>query len=718
MRCFLAPVLVLLFTWPAAAQEDVHAGRHSADAVAYLEIDGGALLDRFGQLDLVRLLDDPEMKAFLEPTRRKLGLGDDFDLAGVLKGRIPGTGFAPKDWLPGRASFALYGATLRIEGAGLKEPKVVHLNARNPLAGKQVLAILGQLAAAEMSGVGGHRVRLTLALDFSAVIEPGPKLKQALLASAKRAESTAKVRVADRDVLKIIDHRARLEDQWYFRQHFYADTSGDRWIVASSPERFVAAATGAIRSPLDRDAGFLAVRRRFAGDRPVVFAFADVAKAAKTAESAVSPLVAELSAKAGLSSVRGLGFAMSITNGGVRESLGLVLDGDPQGAWRLLDALPGGLRSVEIAPPDALAAFAVKFDAALLMKRLHEVAADLLPGAEDLLVRGLAREVQRETGLGLEADLLAAFGDEAALLVFPTRSIPDAVFGLEIRDAEAFGRVLARVREQAGALGVRFDDTELTKTLQGVQVSNPDLPLPLTYAVAKNHLFLSTNPDRVVEALTKWGAEGEKTLARDGDVFGPVMRGLNGGRTDSLVALAYVNARGMVEAGAPYLGLLAPALPPAYFNKGRMPRISTIAKYLKGAALGLRRDADGVTLDAYSPLGFVTPATVASVLWMSREVAVQRARVVRRAPQRADLGILAMRSSGSGVVVLGMRANGPAKQAGLREEDRIVSFDGAPIRTIDELNEKTAKATPGRKVRLEVVREGKKIGIDVVPRGQ
>ncbi len=717
MRHLLALAVVSFLAWPAAAQ-DAHAGRHSADAVAYVEVDGGALLDGLGKLDVIRLLDDPEMRAFLKPTFQKLGLDENASLADFLKKQIPGTAFSLKDWLPGKVSFALYGVTLRIEGAGLKKPKVLRLNASNPLAAKQVLTLLGQVATAEIAGIGAYRLRYYLALDFSAVLEPGPRLKQLLLSGTRHAAvNTKKIKLAGREVLHIIDAPERIDAQSYFKQHYYADVNGDKWIVASSPERFEAAANRAVRRPLEQDPGYIAVRRRFAADQTIIFAWGDVAKAAKALESAISPLFHELSQKAGLASVKGLGWAVSISNGGVRESFGFVLDGQPTGVWRLLDAFPGGLQSVQVAPPGALAVVALKFDAALFVKRLHEVAADLLPGTEDLLVGRLAHEFQRETGLDFQKDLLAAFGDEAAVLVYPGMPFPDAVFGLEIRDVEAFGRVLALAKKHAQAFGVGFDDVQLTETIKGTQVSNPNLPLPLTFAIARNHLFLSTNKNRVVEALTKWGTEGQKSLGTDGDVFKAVMKGLTGGETDNLVALAYVNARGLVKASAAFLPMVAPQLPPEWFNRGRFPKASTLMKYLKGVAFGIRRDADGVTLDSYSPLGLLTPGFLSGFFFAAAQpVRVRRARAVIVQPQRgADLGVLAMRSSGNGVVVLGMSEQGPAVRAGLRTDDKIVAFGKTPIRTIDELNDAVAKCQSGQKVKLKVVRDDRELEIVIVP---
>ena len=116
------------------------------------------------------------------------------------------------------------------------------------------------------------------------------------------------------------------------------------------------------------------------------------------------------------------------------------------------------------------------------------------------------------------------------------------------RDGEGAPRGVDPGQKHGAAFGAEFEDVQLADGLTGTQIANPNLPLPLTYAVAKNHLFLSTNPERVVEALTKWGTADSKSLAKDGDVFSSVLKGLTGGGADNLAGLLYVNVRGALKA--------------------------------------------------------------------------------------------------------------------------------------------------------------------------
>ena len=65
---------------------------------------------------------------------------------------------------------------------------------------------------------------------------------------------------------------------------------------------------------------------------------------------AVAPIIMQEAEILGLTSVRGYGMAISMSHGGVRESSAFVFDGRPRGLFSLLDAMPGGLQTDDIAP--------------------------------------------------------------------------------------------------------------------------------------------------------------------------------------------------------------------------------------------------------------------------------------------------------------------------------------------------------------------------------
>ena len=87
--------------------------------------------------------------------------------------------------------------------------------------------------------------------------------------------------------------------------------------------------------------------------------------------------------------------------------------------------------------------------------------------------------------------------------------------------------------------------------------------------------------------------------------------------------------------------------------------------------------------------------------------------------QRVALPIRLVRSHGlaaeTGVRVMEAEPEGPAREAGLREGDVIVSFDGKPVPGVDELHRLLTDEQVGRKAPLVVLRGDRRIEVDVVP---
>jgi membrane-associated protease RseP (regulator of RpoE activity) len=68
----------------------------------------------------------------------------------------------------------------------------------------------------------------------------------------------------------------------------------------------------------------------------------------------------------------------------------------------------------------------------------------------------------------------------------------------------------------------------------------------------------------------------------------------------------------------------------------------------------------------------------------------------------------------TGVLLSGVRAGGPAEQAGIRRGDILVALDGHDIRNVEDFMYALAGATPGAHGHATVVRDGKRIDLPVV----
>jgi len=234
--------------------------------------------------------------------------------------------------------------------------------------------------------------------------------------------------------------------------------------------------------------------------------------------------------------------------------------------------------------------------------------------------------------------------------------------------------------------------------------------MQLTFAVAKGHLFGASNPQLLKKVLLEWGAEGAPNLLKDGPVFGQTLRGLNGGSSENVIALGYLNLRAALPMGYPMAQMFGINLPKEWVDITKVPDLQRMSSHVSGAAIGLRRDGDGITVDAFSPLGLLIPGTAYTIYTeIERQKRWARA-VVAEAPAqplpagKAGLGINVLSSDGTGVTVLGFFEDSPAKQGGIKVNDKITAINGVAVNTIEDLRRELAKYAVGTEVKVSVTR--------------
>jgi len=69
----------------------------------------------------------------------------------------------------------------------------------------------------------------------------------------------------------------------------------------------------------------------------------------------------------------------------------------------------------------------------------------------------------------------------------------------------------------------------------------------------------------------------------------------------------------------------------------------------------------------------------------------------------------------TGVVVVGIEPNSPARRAGLREGDVIVALDEKPVAGVDDLHRLLTDAQVGARCKLTVIRHTERLGLTIVP---
>ncbi len=81
------------------------------------------------------------------------------------------------------------------------------------------------------------------------------------------------------------------------------------------------------------------------------------------------------------------------------------------------------------------------------------------------------------------------------------------------------------------------------------------------------------------------------------------------------------------------------------------------------------------------------------------------------AEMAATLGIT---GTPSGVIISSVAPESPAARAGVQIGDVVLSLNGRTQRNIRELRRYTAEAEPGEKVKLEILRDGKKVALEMI----
>jgi S1-C subfamily serine protease len=69
----------------------------------------------------------------------------------------------------------------------------------------------------------------------------------------------------------------------------------------------------------------------------------------------------------------------------------------------------------------------------------------------------------------------------------------------------------------------------------------------------------------------------------------------------------------------------------------------------------------------------------------------------------------------SGVLVVSIEENSPAKRAGLSEGDIIVGFDSQPVAGIDDLHRMLTEEKLGRRTTLTIIRQTEKLNLSIIP---
>jgi len=142
-----------------------------------------------------------------------------------------------------------------------------------------------------------------------------------------------------------------------------------------------------------------------------------------------------------------------------------------------------------------------------------------------------------------------------------------------------------------------------------------------------------------------------------------------------------------------------------------------------GPLVNFRGEAIGVnTAIIPEAQGICLAISSDTATWVS-EALIKDGRIRRGylgvAGQRVALPMRLMKEHGlpreTGMMILGVDAGSPGHQAGLRERDVVVAFNGQPVSGVDDLHRILSAHGVGVKSAVTVIRGGKKFDLEVVP---
>ena len=132
-----------------------------------------------------------------------------------------------------------------------------------------------------------------------------------------------------------------------------------------------------------------------------------------------------------------------------------------------------------------------------------------------------------------------------------------------------------------------------------------------------------------------------------------------------------------------------------------------------GRVVGINTAVAGVGLGLAVPINAATRKIVGALMSEGR---YRRAWIgIAGGPRPLPPRLAAALDRRGGVEIVEVVADSPASRAGLRAEDLIVAVDGSPVEGVDDLMRVMTGDLIDASVRLDVIREGARRSVDVVP---
>ncbi len=334
------------------------------------------------------------------------------------------------------------------------------------------------------------------------------------------------------------------------------------------------------------------------------------------------------------------------------------------------------------------------------------------------------------------ADVIASAEKSVVAIARVPKDRPGESFGLEFRP-DPFGRRISPA-SPAKPMDADFVPSDFAT---GVVVDRQGLILTAYHALGEDNDYYVTTPDRKIYRAWVKGADPRSdlaVLAIDATDLTPITFGDAAGLKKGQIVIALGNPYAIARDGqasaswgiVSNLARKAPLSPDEVDAGGKSTLhhfgtlIQTDAKLTLGtsggALVNLKGEMVGLTTSLAAMAGYEQAAGYAFPV----DATMRRVVEILKQGREVEYGLLGVRPSNlaaqellqgvQGCRVQGIVRGTPAERFGLREGDLIVAVNGTRVFDADGLVLEVGRHPVESTVRLDVVREGKKQGIDVV----
>jgi hypothetical protein len=688
--------LALVLTGAGLAQDPVRLRSYlPADTLIYLEVPNlGQALDALQKHPFAALLEDREVKAFLEP----------------LMGRIEA----------GQAQVQ--------EALGITVKQLLAL-----LRGRLEVAFVG------VTGVNGNTEGdWALLLDVAGHEETARQVIGRLVEMAKAdGAQITPAKLGEVDCWQL-DLGKRLKTYGFFAGGaFYLGTDRSRSMQ-------IIAGRSDVANPFDRDPSLQAVAAKVKAGEAHAFYYANVAKLlALIMEEAPAgelnqDVFNKLLHRLGADDLRGLGGSLTLDARGVTEIIHVGLPAERRGLLSIYDTMRPGLTFPSRLAAGTVLYYGVKLDFLKAYDVLVDVVTgtleDLSPAELDQVDKVLHQAESGEWGFKLREDLLASLGEEVSISVGLPRAggfIPDVLLTTTLRDPAKFAGLLEKVEKllPEGKVNVSRIPVEDT-TLHVYKVEGS--PVSPALAVAGDVLVAG-----VFSRSVKTFLRGYPESLAQNPVFKDGIQAIglqDAGSTGCLMFLdVQATVRYLYETFGPMLSMVDEEDLPPGLDLALLPSTEALVRPFRPLVETMRVEPDGITVVTQGPVtlsSFQMLVLSGTLMWttarrveevpapieVTPKPAPAEEEVVEKAePPSPELGVRAEDvEGGGGARVIEVRDGSPAAAAGILVGDIILAVDGKDTGGVDAAAALLARKKAGEEVSLRIRRGEEQMTVRVV----